>query len=296
MPIPESQLDIWSNSPGTSSAEEAYASIRATLTAANARIKGKNFDVYLQGSYRSTTNVRSDSDVDVVIELKEVSYYDFSLLPSYQWQSLLAAIVPAAYGWADFRADVGRVLRSQYGQTVEERSRCWKVPAAAGRLAVDVVPSINLKRYRPLLLTPPTFDEGIYFEDRCGVRIQNFPRQHYDNGVAKNSIFATGGEFKPSVRMFKNARSRAVERGLVSERCAPSYFVDCLLWNVPDGVFSSGRQTTFVGALNSLARANLSTFFSRNALISLFGSSPQQWSEASARELIGGLIALWERW
>ena len=39
---------------------------------------------YLQGSYRNDTNIRGDSDVDLVLELNSVFKHDASVLSEYE--------------------------------------------------------------------------------------------------------------------------------------------------------------------------------------------------------------------
>jgi hypothetical protein len=96
--------------------------------------------------------------------------------------------------------------------------------------------------------------------------------------------------------MFKNARTRAVEQGFLADGVASSYFIDCMIWNVPDNLFSADLQTTYCNTVNHLHASALNGYFCRNGIVLLFGSSPEQWTEAKARQLIAGLIRLWNEW
>jgi hypothetical protein len=137
--------------------------------------------------------------------------------------------------------------------------------------------------------------EGIKFytlyENRTVI---NYPKPHYDFGVSKNS--SANGRYKPSVRIFKNARTFLVNQGAIAVGLAPSYFLECLIYNVPDELFSSSYQETFIEALNWLNLADLNGFVCQNEQIPLFGSSPEQWSVSDAQELINELIYLWNHW
>ena len=93
--------------------------------------------------------------------------------------------------------------------------------------------------------------------------------------------------------MFKNARSCATDQGYLVEGIAPSYFVDCLIYNVPDYCFVDDLAETYCNVVNYLNKAALSGFVCRNEIVSLFGPSSEQWSENAARQLIGSLIRLW---
>ena len=39
--------------------------------------------------------------------------------------------------------------------------------------------------------------------------------------------------------MFKAARNRLVEKKMLTKSEAPSYFIECLLYNVPDGLLNA---------------------------------------------------------
>src|SRR3954464_8443719 len=82
MTIPEVQLETWSHqgpTPGAAAARSAiYTALGSTVKARG--LEGKKFDTYLQGSYRSDTNIRGESDVDVVVELESTFSHDTAQL------------------------------------------------------------------------------------------------------------------------------------------------------------------------------------------------------------------------
>jgi hypothetical protein len=298
MTIPEEQFEIWSNQGAVASAQATHISVRAALAADSSHLGQLNYYVFLQGSYRNATNVRADSDVDIVVRYNSAFNHNVHSLPPNQKSLFDAQHTNATYRWPHFRAEVFGALRAYYGTAnVEESERCLKVAAASGRVAGDVVPALPFRNYNYFFgLGSQSYVEGIRFEDRNGTQIVNYPDQHYENGLAKNSIERTGGRFKRTVRMFKNARTRAVDSGLLSADAASSYFLDCLLWNVPDNLFSPSRQETFCGILNHLNRAVLTGYFCRNGIVPLFGTSPGNWTESNARQMIAALIRLWNDW
>jgi hypothetical protein len=79
--IPEAQLATWSNQGGTANSMTAHKSIRFALEALDCPIYGRDFEIFLQGSYKNSTNIRADSDVDVVVQSNEVFYTDLSRMP-----------------------------------------------------------------------------------------------------------------------------------------------------------------------------------------------------------------------
>src|SRR4051794_20212745 len=79
MAIPLSQLQVWSTRPDPRRSAETYASIRAALQGST-HLRPYDFEVYLQGSYANATNVRADSDVDIVVQLTSAFRRNLSAL------------------------------------------------------------------------------------------------------------------------------------------------------------------------------------------------------------------------
>src|SRR5690348_706208 len=143
MPIPESQLETWSHQGAVTTASATYRSIQTALTANSSPIREKNYEVYLQGSYKNDTNIRGDSDVDVVVQLNSTFGYDLSALPEEQKRQFQVSYpTNATYLWEDLRADVLRALRAYYGAaSITEGNKSLKLASAPGRLAADIIPA-----------------------------------------------------------------------------------------------------------------------------------------------------------
>ena len=135
------------------------------------------------------------------------------------------------------------------------------------------------KKHRLLLPPiPSTYTEGISHVD-LGINnwIVNFPKLHQDNGSAKNfSNSRTRENYKPTIRMFKNARNKLIDRGQLSESTAPSYLVECLRYNVIDGKFLGSfsdryfeTQSTLV---SSLSNTKGQALMCQNEQSTLFGT------------------------
>jgi hypothetical protein len=296
--IPASQLSTWSNRGADITAQNTHQSIRAAL-AGSSQLKHIEVDTFLQGSYRNATNIRADSDVDLVANLPSVFQYSIADLPQDQQALFRAQHSDATYEWKEFRSDVLAALRDYYGPgRVQEGNKAIKVARASNRLAADVVVTIPYRLYKSYRgPNAETYIEGIWFLDRqIGREIVNYPQQHYDNGAAKNAKARTGEQFKPAVRMFKNARGCLVERGVISATLAPSYFLQCLLFNVPDEMYVGSLQQVYAKVINCLQEAPLDAFICQNGVVPLFGAAPEQWNKSSAKSLISGLIRLWNTW
>jgi hypothetical protein len=135
--------------------------------------------------------------------------------------------------------------------------------------------------------------EGIaFFTQNEQRQIINYPKLHYENGCNKNSPNRTNGWFKATVRVLKNARSKLGDDKILHEKLAPSYFVECLPYNVPNSRFGSSWQSTYYNVLNWLATADFNDFVCQSEQTYLFGTSPEQWNTNDAKTLVKKLLEL----
>ena len=241
--------------------------------------------VYLQGSYPNHTNIRGDSDVDVVVETSNVFFHD--LPPDLR---LRLGFTDGAYGWRAFRDEVKTALTNCYGHNAVSESRrgkCIKVAGNSRRLNADVVPCVTFKRY----VGTSHVASGITFWTNDIVQIVNYPKHHLENGTGKNN--SCDRNYKPNIRVFKNARNPFGSD-------FPSYFLECILYNVPTDFFSSSHSNSFFKALQFLTNAkddgSLRDFLCQNKLQRIFGNEPHQTNLESAHSLINGLVRLWNDW
>jgi hypothetical protein len=288
MPIPESQLETWSHQGPVTTAKQTHESIRAALKAYNWP-SGVWYEVYLQGSYRNHTNIRGDSDVDVVVQLNSTVFENLPVNLKRQF-----GFRDASYGWEEFRSDVLTALRNYYGPgRVREGRKSLKVQTPY--LLADVVVSLQYRKYPDRPRSEADFIEGMTFWVPSESRwVINYPKLHYENGAKKNQD--TNGWYKPTVRMFKNARTYLVDRGVIPADLAPSYFLECLLYNVPDDKFGTNFQSTFLQVITWLPKADFSRFVCQNEQLPLFGSSPEQWSKDRAYRFLEAMVELWANW
>lgn len=299
MGVPESQLETWAHQGAITTARVTHESIRNALSANTSPVRNKDFEVYLQGSYKNSTNIRGDCDVDIVVQLNSTFKRDLSSLSETERALYERNHSSATYVWEDFRLDVLEALRAYYtATTISEGNKSLKVGGGSGRLPADVVVCLQYRKYKRFNSTADQeYIEGIVFYSRDNDRlIINYPKQHYANGVRKNDQSNTSGWYKPTVRLFKNTRTYLVDQGTIAEDLAPSYFLECLIYNVPNAQFGGNYQETFCNVVNWLSAADLNRFICQNGLLSLFGNTPEQWSTEAARSLVNALIGLWNNW
>ena len=297
MSIPESQLERWSHQGAVTTAKRTHESIRNALDP-HTWPTGVKYEVYLQGSYKNTTNIRGNSDVDVVAQLNSTFQRDLSELSDYQKNLYHQAYDNATYHWKNFRADVITALRNYFGYSAidDTGNKSIKVAEGSNRLPADVVACIQYRKYKHFRsLNDQNYVEGmVFYTLREGREVINFPKVHYQNGTEKNG--RTSSRYKPTIRVFKNARTYLVNQGIISKELAPSYFLECLLYNVPDRNFTSNHQDTFCSVVNWLCESNMTNFLCQHEQFSLFGNTPEQWSYSNARDFLDMLVDLWNNW
>ncbi|WP_108671071.1 nucleotidyltransferase [Peribacillus acanthi] len=300
MGIPASQIEVWAKQGSVTKAMESHHKLRDVLNHnENSIIKTKSiqYSMFLQGSYINNTNIRGNSDVDLVVMLESTFYSNKESLSKYDQDRHSKSFPTASYHFNDFKSDVLNTLLNHYGmQKVEVGSKSIKVKMSDGYWA-DVVP---VALYRKYLTNKSGIDfstdymEGVYFTSSSGQEIINFPKQHKENGYQKNSD--TNGMSKKMVRAFKNARIRLLNEGIISKDLAPSYFIENLIYNVPNRLFTADYDESFINIIAYLTLKDMEMFLCQNEQDFIFGMDPWKWNIGDAKQFVSYMKALWEVW
>jgi hypothetical protein len=297
MAIPESQLITWSRQGAIVGSRDTYAAIKKVLESATAPYNGKNYKVFLQGSYGNDTNIYAESDVDVVIRLDDCFHSDRAGLAPAEAVAWDKAHTNATYYYPSFKADVLSVLQKAFPNAITSGDKAFAIKAEGNRRKADVLPCIAYRRYYKFKsLADQSYAEGICFFDKANNQIANYPRQHCENLTVKHQ--STGGRLKPMIRVLKNLRSCLIDKGMLGTGKAPSYYLEGLLYNVPDNKFSNSFGDTFADAINwirldadktKLVTANEQFYLLRDGVKTC-------WPKADAEEFLTAAVRLWNEW
>lgn len=280
--VTEDQLAGWM---GPSSATEqdkqdrTERMIREAIDA-HAAFKGSDYSVYAKGSYANNTNVKSDSDVDIVVECHEVWYWE-EHDPS---QGGHPARSPYEGEWTPekLRSEVKAALEAKFPGSVVAGTTAFRVNSSSSRVDADIVPCFNFKYY----FSDGSFREGTKLFTTSGGSIENYAKLQLTNGRSKNT--RTNNDYKKTVRILKRLENAMVTAGVHTE--VPSYLIECLVYNCPDAHFglSTWSQvvreclaTIFNQTLGSEPDENSERWLEVNEAKYLFYSS-QKWTRASA--------------
>jgi len=256
--------------------------------------------VYAKGSYRNNTNVRRDSDVDVAVEYTGINFptYDSSVDPNEVDRVL--GLTPYdgplrdSAGNTDmmiFKNAVGEALARAFGSgSVTRHNKVFTVRESRRSVAADVIPCATHVHYwsarssaRGIRLLPdrPTWQ-----------RIDNYPQQQYDNGVAKN--LRTQKRYKRVVRILKSLENRMVADA--ASPAVPGYLVECLVFGAPESYFNRYTWAERVRAVLTHIWKDTesveceSRWFEVNGVKLLFHAA-QKWTRQDARNFV---LAAWQ--
>lgn len=180
--------------------------------------------VYSKGSYKNNTNVRADSDVDIAVQCQEILYWGGT--EPHHLSSYTGPWTPAR-----FRTELVAALQSKFPDDVDASGTlAIRVGHNSSRVDSDVVPCFDYRYY----FASGNYRDGSKVFRKDGTSLVNYPEQQHANGVSKNN--RTGRSYKRTVRILKRLENILVERGDIE--ALPSYFMECLVYNVPESILN----------------------------------------------------------
>ncbi|HEX3808389.1 MAG TPA: nucleotidyltransferase [Rhizomicrobium sp.] len=296
MAISENQLEIWSHQGSVTQSAATYQSLKAVLDSSSSPYANRSCVSFLQGSYGNDTNIYSDSDVDIVIRTDAIFYRDIDQLSESQKALYLGAFSGVTYSYNQFKSEVTAWLTAKYPNDVKSGSKAIFIKGNNGRRDADVLPCTQFRRYFSFeSMTSQRYAEGICFWLPNGTRIVNYPTLHSQNCTVKHQN--TDSWFKPMVRVIKNMRNRMIADGLIPDGIAPSYFLEGLLYNVPDDQFGGTYALTFTRSVDWINAADRTKFVCANRQFYLLRDNAHEcWSPAHCDQFLSALTQFWRNW
>jgi|ERR1700687_64085 len=182
--------------------------------------------------------LKTESDVDICVFCDETFFFD---LPEGIQAAKFDISTPATYAYSQYKNDVGTALTDYFGKNgVTRGKKAFDIHENTYRVDADAVPCFEYRYY----WKDSTYREGTAFDPDQGTRIKNYPGQNYANGVQKNT--ETGGRFKDLVRILKRLKYKMEDDDIAAASPAPSFLIECLVWNVPNEGFGHDTYTADV--------------------------------------------------
>lgn len=208
--------------------QNAERMVREALKA-DAALANRTIEVFLQGSYRNNTNVRTESDIDICVRLMDVFFADLPPGTDNSFFGLRNVDNPT---YSEYKDEVIKALVAKFGNSnVNPGNKAVIVEENSYRIHVDVVICFEHRSY----FTSGSYNSGVEFWTLDGKKVVNFPKQHIENGILKNNV--TGHQYKRVARILKTLN--ALMDGINSYKKLPSFFIECLAWNVSNSTFES---------------------------------------------------------
>jgi len=231
----EERFQSWASPPGQSEQDRIENAVAAIRKAMDADVKlAPIAKVYVQGSHRNRVNVRQESDVDIGVLYTGDGFYG-------QYPEGTSAETfgygKHPYKYSEFKEDIAKALVNRFGAgSLHRGDKAFDIHPNSYRVDADVVPVFEHRRFK----TDGTYNSGVQFFADSGEKIINWPeqllsgwpRQHYEEAVAKND--ATKRMFKGVVRILKKLRVEMEEAGHQSAKDIPGFLIECMVYNVPN--------------------------------------------------------------
>jgi hypothetical protein len=282
----EDRFRSWAGGPGDTELERcqnAERMIRKAL-AQSSELKRLDIEVFSQGSFRNVTNIPQESDIDISACLKSTEYFT---LPDGATASDFG-ISPSTFDYASYKKAVADAIKAYFGsENVTVGNKAILVHSNTYRVDADVVANLISREYFDVS-KPSLTRTGVKFLSDDGKVIVNYPKQHIEQGVTKNST--TSKRFKRIARILKSLQVEMLDEKLVADR-RPSFFLESLAYNVPDGSYGHGTYEADVRAVlahiynKTRPEDDASKWTEVNGVKYLFHES-QPWTKAQANAFV----------
>ena len=293
MAISERQLESWSHQGSIQQSAATYNAIKAVLHDPDAPYNTRHYDSFLQGSYGNSTNIYADSDVDIAMMLTSTYYPDVSKLSEADGRRYNIDRVEATYSYNEFKVDVLVWLKKHFGENVRAGKKAIFIPGHGNRRDADVLVCAKHRTFH----TYESYEkashwDGIIFWTSDGIKIVNYPKQHLANSTQKHQ--QTASRFKANVRILKNMRNAMIDKGFLVDGLAPSYFLEGMLWNVPEQNYVGSYQQTFENYMAWLQGCNSPDLMCANNIHYLLREGhPVCWNTKDYEKFRASAVLFW---
>lgn len=281
----EETLTGWTKPPSKTEKSKLENAERMVKEAINEdeKLKSKSIEIFGQGSYANNTNVKINSDIDINVRYSDGFFFP---LPDNTTESDIGIddIPSISYTYNEYKNDIENALVNKFGRSnIVRNDKCITVIGNSYRVETDVVPTWNFRRYRE----NGTYILGARFWSDSQIDITNYPKQHIENGIDKNSN--TSRKFKRLTRLHRKLRYKMLEDKVAVNNNITSFSLECLVWNVPNNIFNDNttwnerlKQSIIFLYQNTKEKNNCSEWGEVSELLYLFVG--RKWSHSDVNQ------------
>lgn len=228
--------------------ENAETAIRKAVKA-DPKLSAMDISIIRQGSYRSRTNVRQDSDVDIAVCLHSTFFPHYPPGKTKEHYNNIDATI----SYADYRGLVATAMSNYFGaQNTSLGNKAIDIHSNTYRVDADVVPTFAYRHYNGEGVDDYIQPTGVGFDAKDRGRIINWPEQTYQNGLDKHE--QTNQRFRKMVRIVKRLRNHMQEKGIKEANDVGSFLIESMTWNAPSTAF--GHDTYHADVREVLAHSS----------------------------------------
>jgi len=282
----EDTFRSWGSPPGKTEREKMENTETAIKKAIDKDevLSKMHISVFAQGSYKSRTSIKQDSDVDICVCLNSTF---FTRYPDGKTREDYSNTV-GSITFAKFKNLIEQALKNYFGTSeVTRGNKAFDVHSNSYRVDADVLAALAYRYYYGEKESDYRQPTGVGFLTDKGIRINNWPKQAYQNGVKKQSV--TGERYKKMVRIIKRLRNEIQDKSISVAQNVPSFLIESLVWNVSDGGFNHDNYYDDVRYVvadcfnKTLTDENCKDLCEVNGIKYLFYSS-QPWTRTQAHD------------
>ncbi|WP_334455250.1 nucleotidyltransferase [Bradyrhizobium elkanii] len=287
MAISEAQLETWNKLGPTAQFTSTYEALRDVLNDSSSPYWPKSFEIFLQGSYKNSTNVYGDSDVDVVIRLDSIFYTDLYFLSEEEKSVTILNVRRGTIASRNLkhRSFLGspKSMATTSNLATKQSSSKATAPAVETPTFLSAqsyvatiasrVRATTLRRWNLLFLTQRHPDRELPREAR---------RELHDKAPGHAAMVQANCSHLQ--KSSQHDDQKKIEDGL-----APSYFIEGMLYNVPPTKFGGSEQMNFKDVLNWLLSADRDKFVCANEQFKLLGGAHVTWPAANCTQFLNAV-------
>jgi len=271
----EEVFKSWGSAPSTTEQGKMENAETAIRKAINAHTKLAEMDISFisQGSYKSKTNVKNDSDVDICVCLNSTF---FARYPQGKTREDYGNI-PGTISFVEFKNLVHEALGKYFNyENIRRGNKAFDIHSNTYRVDADVLPAMAHRYY---------FDNGSYdhcdpvgiaFDTDDGKHVTNWPHHTYNNCRDKHE--RTGQRYRKVTRILKRLRNKMQEENIAAAKDIPSFIIQSMVWTAPDNYFNKDTYTEDVRGIlahcfnETLEQGKHASLKEVNNIKSIFGS------------------------